>query len=166
MHIRKARAGDLDALMAIFAAAKMFMKKTGNGNQWVGGYPDRELIAADIRDGNSFVCVDDGGGILATFFFQTGPDQTYARIYDGQWLNDGPYGVVHRIAGSGKARGVSDYCLQWCLDRCGNVRIDTHQDNRVMRNALIRNGYTYCGIIYIKSGDRRLAFQKCEGGQL
>jgi hypothetical protein len=160
MYIRKAKMKDLDFLMEIFSSAKVFMEKTGNGNQWVAGYPSRELIAQNIRDGNSYVCTDDAGEILATFFFEIADDETYARIYDGQWLDDKPYGVVHRIAGSGKVKGISDYCLQWCFDQCGNIRVDTHKDNKVMQRALLRNGYTYCGIIYLKNGAERLAFQK------
>jgi hypothetical protein len=160
MHIRKAQPEDLDLLMEIFAAAKVFMAERGNSNQWIAGYPSRELIAQNIQDGNSYVCADDAGEILATFFFKIAPDETYARIYDGQWLNDKPYGVVHRLAGSGKVKGISDFCLQWCFEQCGNIRVDTHKDNKVMQQALIRNGYTYCGIIYIKNGTQRLAFQK------
>lgn len=164
MHIRKAGPEDLDILMDIFAGAKTFMEKTGNGNQWIAGYPSRELIARNIRDGDSYVCLDDAGEIVATFFFKIAPDETYARIYDGQWLNDKPYGVVHRLAGSGKVKGISDHCLAWCFDQCKNIRIDTHKDNQVMRHVLVRNGYVYCGIIYIKNGTQRLAFQKEEKG--
>lgn len=160
MHIRKAKPEELDLLMGIFAAAKIFMAQRGNSYQWIAGYPSRELIAQNIREGDSYVCVDDEGEILATFFFKIADDETYAGIYNGQWLNDGPYGVVHRLASSGKVKGISDHCLQWCYDQCGNIRIDTHEDNKVMRNVLMRNGYTYCGIIYIKNGAQRLAFQK------
>lgn len=160
MEIRKTKPEEIDVLMEIFAAAKAFMQKTGNGNQWIDGYPSRELIMQNILDGDSHVCLDDTGEIVATFFFRIGPDETYAKIYDGQWLNDEPYGVVHRLASSGKVKGVSSYCLQWCFDRCGNIRVDTHKDNLVMQNALLRNGYVYCGIIYIKNGTQRLAFQK------
>jgi hypothetical protein len=163
MYIRKARPEDIDLLMPIFAAAKLFMEKTGNGDQWVAGYPSRELIALNIQNGNSYVCVDDDmEEILATFFFEFAPDETYANIYRGRWLNDKPYGVVHRLASSGKVKGVSDFCLQWCFNRCGNVRIDTHKNNKVMQRVLIRNGYIYCGVIFLKSGAERLAFQKDE----
>lgn len=162
MRIQKTKPEELDTLMDIFAGAKTFMERMGNGNQWIAGYPSRELIAQNIADGHSYVGVDDAGDIVATFFFRIAPDETYANIYDGQWLNDEPYGVVHRLASSGKVKGVSDDCLQWCFDQCGNIRVDTHKDNKVMQNAFIRNGFTYCGIIYIKNGAQRLAFQKYE----
>lgn len=160
MEIRNTTPEEIDILMDIFDQAKSFMQKTGNGNQWINGYPSRELIVQNIEDGNSYVCLDDAGEIVATFFFKIGEDETYANIYHGQWLNDEPYGVVHRIASSGKVKGIANYCLQWCFDQCGNIRVDTHKDNKVMQNALLRNGYVYCGIIYIKNGTERLAFQK------
>lgn len=43
------------------------------------------LIEQDIRDGVSYVCEEDGQ-LLATFFYKTGRDDTYAKIYEGQWL--------------------------------------------------------------------------------
>lgn len=94
------------------------------------------------------------------FYFAVENDVTYAEIYDGKWLTDKPYGVVHRIASNGKIKGVASFCLQWCFEQAENIRIDTHRDNAVMRNVLQKNGYTYCGIIYIADGTERLAFQK------
>jgi len=159
MKIRKTKPEEIDTLINIFFMAKAFMEKTGNGNQWIAGYPSRELIAQNIADGDSYVCLDDTDEILATFFFRIGPDETYAEIFDGKWLNDEPYGVVHRLASTGKVKGISDYCLKWCFGHCENIRVDTHKDNKVMQNAFIRNGFVYCGIIYIKNGTQRMAFQ-------
>lgn len=160
MVIRATKPEEISILMEIFASAKVFMRQSGNANQWAEGYPSVELIAHNIESGHSYVCLDDTGEIVATFFFRIGTDETYFRIDDGQWLNDQPYGVVHRLASTGKIKNISTYCLEWCLEQCENIRIDTHADNIVMQNALIRNGYEYCGIIYLKSGARRLAFQK------
>lgn len=41
-----------------------------------------------------------------------------------------------------------------------NIRIDTHHDNRVMQHLLTKHGFTYCGLIYLKSGAERLAYQR------
>ncbi len=40
-----------------------------------------------------------------------------------------------------------------------NIRIDTHLDNRIMQHVIKKYGFTYCGIIYLASGDERLAYQ-------
>lgn len=160
--IRKSKATDIDNIMDIYEYARLFMKSTGNGNQWINGYPSRELILNDISEGNSYVLIDDADKIVATFFFRIGDDPTYAKIYNGQWLNDTPYGVAHRLAGNGSIKGIADICLQWCFDQCKNIRVDTHRDNKVMQNILCKMGYTECGIIYIANGTERIAFQKQE----
>ena len=41
-----------------------------------------------------------------------------------------------------------------------NIRIDTHEDNFKMRNLIEKNGYSYCGKIFLTNGDLRVAYQK------
>ena len=89
-----------------------------------------------------------------------GVDPTYQHIYEGNWLNDEPYGVIHRLATNGKRKGVSDACLNWCFEQWGNIRVDTHQDNKVMQHILTKYGFQRCGIIYVKNGTERIAYQK------
>lgn len=148
--------------MTVFEQAKRFMRQNGNLRQWTGGYPSREILAADIASGSSFVCLDDEGTLVGTFCFRYGeaPEPTYAAIYDGAWLNDKPYGVIHRIASAGVTGGIFTACLAWCREYVDNIRIDTHRDNRVMQELLMRHGFTRCGIIYLANGDERIAFQR------
>ena len=160
MYIRKATEEDIDVIMTVFDAAKLFMRKTGNDKQWVDGYPSKELIQDNIRDDFFYVCLSDEQQIVGVFFYKEGNDITYDKIYDGAWLNDKPYGVVHRIASNGAQKRIADFCLQWCIEKCKNIRIDTHRDNVVMQNVLKRNGYLRCGIIYLLNGAERIAFQK------
>ena len=47
----------------------------------------------------------------------------------------------------------------FALAQYDSIRIDTHRDNSVMRNALLREGYRYCGIIRCWNGSERLAYQ-------
>lgn len=161
MEIRKALPEDLDVLVGIFDRARQFMHATGNGNQWINGYPSRELIEENIQSGHSYVCEEDGE-IQGTFYFLQGdaPDPNYLKIYGGEWLNDRPYGVVHRIATAGRKKGVGQFCLDWCFRQCNNLRIDTHRDNRVMQSLLLKNGFHRCGIIYLANGSERIAFHK------
>ena len=162
MRIRRSLLSDIDSLMEIFAYATQYMCSTGNKNQWINGYPSREIVMQDIMDKNSHVCVDNNGVIVGTFCFKQGEDPNYAIIDEGEWLNNNPYGVVHRIAGNGKLHGLADYCLQWCYEQCPNIRVDTHRDNLIMQHILERNGYAACGIIYVSNGTPRVAFQKSE----
>lgn len=159
MFIRKTELSDLLTVMGIYEEARKFMRESGNPNQWVNNYPDEKLIINDISKGNSYVCVE-GEKIVGVFCFSLEPDPTYFNIYEGSWLNDKPYGVIHRIASLSHRNGVASYCLKWCFERCPNIRIDTHRDNKIMQNFLIKHGFTKCGIIYLENGAERLAYQK------
>lgn len=159
MDIRIAHNDDLAEVMAVLAAAKGIMRASGNYGQWIGGYPSEEVILEDIARGNGFVVLDDGR-IVAYFAFIASPEPTYARIYNGAWLNDSlPYHVVHRIGSYPEVHGVFNAVMDWCFERDPNIRIDTHRDNRIMQHCIDRYGFTYCGIIYLESGDERLAYQ-------
>ena len=160
MIVERAKPADIDAIMDVFEAAKLFMRKTGNEKQWIDGYPSKELILRNIQEDGFYVCLSDDGQMVGVFYYKVEYDNTYAKIYDGAWLNDKPYGVVHRIASNGKQKGVALFCLEWCLERCKNVRVDTHRDNLVMRNILNQNGFQQCGIIYVANGTERIAYQK------
>ena len=159
MNIRAATIGDIDVIMEVFDAAKLFMRKTGNDKQWVDGYPSVELILNNIRNESFYICLSDGH-VVGVFYFKVEEDPTYNKIYDGEWLNEKPYGVVHRIASNGTCKGIATFCLQWCFEKCNNIKVDTHRDNIVMQNVLKKNGYAQCGIIYLLSGAERIAFQK------
>ena len=131
MEIRKTRPEELDVLLKMYENARRFMATHGNASQW----------------GN-------------TFYYKEGADPTYMRIYDGDWINDSRYGVVHRITSTGNVKGAASFCLNWALEQCGNIRIDTHRDNIVMQHLLDKNGFKYCGIVYVEDGTERIAYQK------
>ncbi|MGO5029827.1 GNAT family N-acetyltransferase [Candidatus Agathobaculum pullicola] len=160
MEIRHTQRSDLPLLLEIFAHARRFMAENGNPNQWGDHTPTQQTLEEDIAAGHSYVCIQDGR-IAATFFLSTAGEPTYRVIREGAWLDDAPYGVVHRIAAAEQGHGAAAYCLEWCLERCGNIRIDTHRDNKPMQRLLQRLGYTYCGRIDLENGrGERLAFQK------
>lgn len=128
MEIRPTELKDLPLVMEIYDYARAFMRANGNATQWIDGYPSESFIRQEIEDGHSFVCTDEQGEILGTFCFILGEDPTYLNIYEGAWLNDEPYGVIHRMATSGKRKGVSEACLNWCFEHFENIRVDTHRD--------------------------------------
>lgn len=136
------------------------MAEHGNPDQWKVSYPPVELVEKDVRDGNCYVCEEEGR-IVAVFYYKKEEDPTYSYIEDGQWISEEPYGVVHRITSDGTVKGTASFCLAWAFEQCGNLRIDTHRDNVVMQNLLKKNGFSYCGIIYAEGHSERLAYQKC-----
>lgn len=159
MEIRKAKIEEIDQILEIYASARVFMREHGNAVQWVNGYPQREIIEEDIKQGELYLCLEEEE-ICAVFFYRVGEDPTYKVIKDGEWLNDAPYGVVHRIASNQKVKGAASMCLSWAFEQCRNLKIDTHETNIPMQNLLKKNGFKRCGIIYIADGTPRVAFQK------
>lgn len=160
MEIRKTKMEDLETVLALYAKARQFMKENGNPTQWGDSYPAREMVAGDIEMGKGYVC-EENGEILGVFYYAEEEDPTYGRIDDGAWLNDRPYGVMHRVASPSGRRGVATYCLNWCYEKSGqNLRIDTHRDNIPMQRMLAKNGFSRCGIVYMEDGSERIAYQK------
>ncbi len=165
MKIRKTTGEDIGRIMEIYAYARAFMAEHGNPNQWgPRNWPPEALIRKDITQGDSYVCENDHGQVVGTFFFKQGwqVEPTYAVIEDGQWMGEDTYGVVHRIAVDGSEKGIGSFCINWAFDQCKHLRIDTHGDNRVMQNLLKKLGFVHCGTIYVyEDNDPRLAYEKC-----
>ena len=146
--------------MGLVEEARGIMRSCGNVNQWIGGYPSRETIVEDINNGHCYLCVEADGQIVASFAFIPGPEPTYKVIFEGEWLDDKPYYVVHRLASTAASHGVFNDVMDYCMEVAGCLRIDTHRDNVIMRHVIECYGFTYCGIIYLLNGDERLAYQK------
>lgn len=159
MRIRRAQTSDIETILSIFDLARQFMRQSGNLHQWNQSYPSKELIESDIQQQISYVVISDEDEVLGTFMFKVGNDPTYDFI-EGAWLNDEPYGVIHRIASNQKIKGVGRFAFDWALQQCPNLRIDTHQDNTPMRRLLNQQGFVSCGIIYLENKEPRIAFHK------
>lgn len=157
--IRQAEVTDLPIIMQLVTSAKSIMRQNGNKNQWNDGYPSENIIMEDIKSGSCQIIIH-GNITVGSFVFKAGPDPTYSNIYDGQWLNDNPYHVIHRITSREDAHGIFSEMLQYCFSIFHNIRIDTHKENTIMRHLLEKNGFKYCGIIHIANDDERMAYQK------
>lgn len=157
--IEQATEVDLPAIAELYRQARAFMREHGNPNQWTENYPGEKLILADIRQGNCYV-YRERGEIVGAFSFFLKPDPTYAHIYHGKWRNNNPYGVVHRLAVAVHGKGIAGACLEYAFSQCRNLRIDTHRDNLPMQRLLEKQGFHFCGIIFLESGAERLAYQK------
>ena len=158
--IRKSSLNELPVILHLRDQAREIMRSYGNTFQWPNGYPRDSMFKNDIEQGYSYIMEDENRSIVGTFALIPGPDITYNVIYDGQWLNDEPYYVIHRIASTPGSNGVLDAVLDFSEAIAKNIRIDTHEANIIMRKGLEKHGYQYCGIIHILDGSERLAFQK------
>ena len=167
MLIRKSCAADLPSLMPIFEEARGTIAALGI-DQWQNGYPSEQVVLADIEKGRSYLSEFDGK-ICGTFAVIDDGEPTYDKIYDGEWLTgeSDSYIAIHRVAisvasrGSGLSRRIIDFAAD--LARASNrksLRIDTHRGNVVMRRMLEKNGFIFCGVIYLENGDERVAYER------
>ena len=162
LTISRAEESDIPRLLEIYASARRFMRENGNPDQWEESYPPEELLREDIRKESLFVLTEDRT-VRGVFAFAVEEEPTYRVIEDGAWLSNAPYGVIHRIAGDGEARGIFRAALRYAEGITGHLRIDTHENNRTMRRLLREAGFRECGVIRVRNGSKRLAFEKLSG---
>lgn len=92
-------------------------------------------------------------------------DYDYEKI-QGKWNTKIPYISIHKVATKSNYKNqaftqklmyfIEIYAKKKNLD----LRIDTHQDNKKMRNFILRCGFKYCGIVYLHNELKRLAYDK------
>ena len=160
-QVRKANWDDLNRIEELYAQARAFMAENGDPNQWGKTHPPVSRLKRDIENGDLYV-MTEGTEIHGFFYFFIGPDPTYAEIFDGAWHSDGPYGTIHRIAGDGSG-GIVRTAVAFAGQRIDCLRIDTHEDNKVMQRAVEKQGFRRCGIILTDDGSPRIAYDRLEG---
>lgn len=162
---RLAQESDIDSILNIITQAQKYLKEAGV-NQWQNGYPNRTSIEQDIEGKKAYV-LEREGKILATAALSFNDECTYDVIYEGKWLSEGSYGVIHRVAvaqnykGEGIAGRFFAQLEEICKEQgAKSIKIDTHEDNQSMQRLLKKLGFTDCGIIFLKDGNKRIAFEK------
>ena len=158
MEIRKALPEDMPEILKIYDRARAFMRETGNPNQWGNHNPPVSVLEKDVGAGQLYL-LEDGAVICGVFAFIIGEDPTYLTI-DGAWHSNREYGTIHRIAASGNRKGIFSACIQFCEKKIGHLRIDTHEDNRIMQHVIVKHGFKPCGMIYLADGSPRLAYDR------
>ncbi len=165
MEFRKTVKTDINDVMNIIRQAQVYFKELGI-NQWQNDYPNVEIINNDIDNENSYVLLKDNN-IVATAVISFEEEKTYDSIYEGQWISNKEYAVIHRIAVNNnyKGLGISSKIIrnveQLCLKKgVYSIKVDTHEENLSMQKMLKKNQFQYCGVIYLEDGSKRIAFEK------
>lgn len=165
MEFRKTNETDLNDIMIIIRQAQDYFKKQGI-NQWQNNYPNEDTIRNDMNKNYSYVLLKDNIAV-ATAAVSFEGEKTYDTIYEGQWISNSTYAVIHRIAVNDnyKGLGISSKIIhnveQLCINRgISSIKVDTHEDNLSMQKLLEKNKFKYCGIIYLEDGNKRIAFEK------
>lgn len=166
MIFRIAAKADKDRAWELVRQAREFLKASGV-DQWQGEYPNSQTIEDDISAGNGYVMAEDGpeGMVIGYTCITFDSEPSYASI-DGSWKSSQPYAVIHRTAidNACKGRGLASLFLQEAEKLCTqkgvhSIRIDTDQDNQIMKRVLEKNGYEYCGVVRFDNSDK-IAFEK------
>lgn len=167
MEYRRAKLDDIESIMPIIRDAQSYLRAQGV-DQWQDGFPDEAVIRGDIRDSYSYLFYKEGkpAGFVV---LSCRPEKNYDTIYGGRWQTEGTnYAAIHRMAVSAEARGqgmsgkMFGLCERLARQKgMSGLRIDTHEENRVMRHLTEKYGFVYCGIIYLeRSHAPRAAYEK------
>ena len=169
--IRKATEQDIDLILKMFDHSRTVMRQNGNHAQWVG-YPTRADVAEDVRRGVAYVIENlkfkiensqfpnPDNQYIGTFALVPGEEPTYGYIDHGRWIDERtPYCTLHRVAAMPGTSGVAEAVFRYIKDTCTHLRVDTHALNRPMRHILEKEGFVYCGIIYMPDGGPRDAYE-------
>lgn len=165
MEFRKSTKADIVKIMDIIKQAQAYFKEQGI-DQWQNNYPNEEVINNDIENDDSYVMLDNNN-IIATTVISFAKEKSYENILDGKWITNDDYGVIHRIAvdNTQKGKGLSHKIIKYAEEVCKqndihSIKVDTHEQNIPMQSLLKKNGFEYCGIIYLEDGGKRVAFEK------
>ena len=174
MNFRKSTFDDVDRILEIIEKAKIELRQLGL-DQWQNGYPNREVIENDIKLGISYVLEEISENqiskkILGTIVLSPKKEEPYSKI-EGKWITNDDYIVIHRLAVDSeiKNKGIATKILEFSEKECIknkilSIKTDTHENNEPMKKFLEKNGFSYCGVIYLDKepdvGEKRIAYEK------
>lgn len=163
--LRRAKAQEAALAMGLIDQAKAFLKSQGI-DQWQKGYPDMACIQRDVEYGKEYFMADANGDIAAYMCIDFDGEPAYDDL-KGSWLTPEPdYVVVHRLAvasalrGRGLAAKAFALVQEMGMERgVRSIRVDTDEDNIIMKRVLNTSGYTYCGTICFDNSVK-IAYEK------
>lgn len=160
---RKALATEQSSVWEILEQAIIRRREDGS-KQWQDGYPNPAVVQKDIESGIGFVLTDNDA-IVGYAAVLINDEPTYADI-EGEWLTNGDFVVVHRVAiaqnhlGRGLSGKMLGYIEEYAADNnVYSVKVDTNFDNIAMMKTFEKRGYIYCGEVYFRGSPRR-AYEK------
>ncbi|NHM07839.1 GNAT family N-acetyltransferase [Flavobacterium sp. CYK-4] len=162
-QFRKAELSEIPQIWTILQQA-IARRKADGSQQWQNGYPNPDAVRNDMAKGVGFVLAD-GQKVIGYSAVLINDEPAYANI-DGQWLSNGDFVVVHRVAisedylGQGLVQQMFLEIEKYAIGQnIYSIKVDTNFDNLPMLRIVEKLGYTYCGEV-ILSGAPRKAFEK------
>lgn len=163
LTFRMANESDRESILEIYLEGAESLKNDGV-DQWQGQYvPSFKDI--DEHLGIDLYVLEYHRKIVSTVCLVEGIDEDYENI-KGKWNTSIPYISIHKVATSNKykkqsfAKKMMSYIENLAKRKRMDLRIDTHKDNKKMRNFIISCGYKYTGEVVLQGELERLAYDK------
>lgn len=160
---RMANESDRESILEIYLEGSNALKEDGV-DQWQGKYvPSFKDI--DEHLGIDLYVLEYHKRVVSTACLVEGIDEDYENI-DGKWNTSIPYISIHKVATSNKykkqsfAKKMMYYVENLAKRKKMDLRIDTHNDNKKMRNFILSCGYKYTGELLLKGELERLGYDK------
>lgn len=163
LTFRMANESDRESILEIYLDGAEALKADGV-DQWQGQYvPSFKDI--DEHLGIDLYVLEYHKRIVSTACLVEGIDEDYENI-NGKWNTSLPYISIHKVATSNEykkqsfGRKMMSYIENFAKRKRMDLRIDTHKDNKKMRNFIISCGYKYTGEVILQGELERLGYDK------
>ncbi|MEB3025482.1 MULTISPECIES: GNAT family N-acetyltransferase [unclassified Parvimonas] len=163
LTFRMANESDRESILEIYLDGVEALKADGV-DQWQGKYiPSFKDI--DEHLGIDLYVLEYHRRIVSTVCLVEGIDKDYEKI-NGKWNTSIPYISIHKVATSNEykkqsfAKKMMNYVENFAKRKKMDLRIDTHKDNKKMRNFILSCGYKYTGEVVLQGELERLAYDK------
>lgn len=163
LTFRMANELDRESILNIYLEGANALKEDGV-DQWQGQYiPSFKDV--DEHLGVDLYVLEYHKRIVSTACLVEGIDEDYENI-NGKWNTSLPYISIHKVATSNEykkqsfGRKMMSYIENFAKRKRMDLRIDTHKDNKKMRNFIISCGYKYTGEVILQGELERLGYDK------
>lgn len=163
LTFRMANESDRESILNIYLEGANALKEDGV-DQWQGQYVP-SFKDVDEHLGVDLYVLEYHKRIVSTACLVEGIDEDYENI-NGKWNTSLPYISIHKVATSNEykkqsfGRKMMSYIENFAKRKRMDLRIDTHKDNKKMRNFIISCGYKYTGEVILQGELERLAYDK------
>ncbi|WP_278478589.1 GNAT family N-acetyltransferase [Parvimonas micra] len=163
LTFRMANESDRESILEIYLEGAEALKNDGV-DQWQGQYVP-SFKDVDEHLGVDLYVLEYHKRIVSTACLVEGIDEDYENI-SGKWNTSLPYISIHKVATSNEykkqsfGRKMMSYIENLAKRKRMNLRIDTHKDNKKMRNFIISCGYKYTGEVILQGELERLGYDK------
>jgi predicted GNAT superfamily acetyltransferase len=163
MNFIKAEQHECNIIFDLIKQAKVFLKEQGI-IQWQEGYPNLDDIKKDILLQKGYVLKDNG--IIVGYACIDFDGEIAYKSLKGKWVSDNSYVTVHRIVINNKYKGKGlakqiFVAVEEIAKENGikSIRVDTDENNIIMKHIISSLAYIYCGIVSYYDGNT-LAYEK------